>query len=196
MPSVPDLSLELISTATAREGEIVHRLLFEGAPDDVPVAALFEDGEGLTAERLEALGIEVDDAFDEALEELADRDAGWVERMIPVKGGGELKVAARTGDEARAAELLLPAELEAAAELLGAKALAVALPSTALLLVTDADQKWQLVAAFSAAARMQHAAAGEGALWPGVLKVENGRVAGVIEVRTASLDAASKRSIP
>jgi hypothetical protein len=193
MASAPDVSVTLVTAEAAREDEIVHRPLFEGASDDVPVAALLEDGEPFTADRLDALGIEVDDAFAEALEELGDREADWVLQTIPIKGGAGLVIAVRAGEEALAVELLLPDKLEAAAALLGAKELAIAIPSSSSLLVTDAGQKWQLVAAFAAAARMQHAGAGDSALWPGVLRAEGGRITGVIDLRTASLDAASRR---
>ena len=189
----PDFSLTL-AAAPPREEPIARRPLFEGAPDDVPVVALLEDGELLTEDRLDALGIDADDAFAEALDDLEDRDAGWVEQIIPVKGGADLRIAVRAGDEAQAVEMLVPGVLEAAAELLGASELAIAIPTAASLLVTDARQKWQLVAAFSAAARMQCAAAGEAALWPGVLRAEDGRIRGVIDLRTASLDAASRRT--
>lgn len=193
MASAPDFSLVLGSAAVAREEGLVHRPLFPGAPDDVPVALLLEDEEPLDQERLDALGIEVDEAFAEAIEDLDDRDAGWVEQTIPVKGGGALRIAARSGDEGAAEDVLLASALDDAAELLSAKALAVALPAPGTLLVTDADQKWQLVAAFAAAARMHHAEAGEDGLYAGVLRVEGGRIVGLVELRTASLDAASKR---
>jgi hypothetical protein len=127
------------------------------------------------------------------VEDLDDRDAGWIEQTIPVKGGGALRIAARAGDEAAAEDALLPSALDDACELLSAKALAVAMPAPGTLLVTDADQKWQLVAAFAAAARVHHAEAGEDGLYAGVLRAEGGRIVGLIEVRTASLDAASKR---
>lgn len=193
MVSAPDFSLTLITAAAAREDEIVHRPLFEGASHDVPVAALLEDGEPLPADRLDALGIEVDEAFAEAFEELGAHEASWVEHTIPVKGGAALRIAVRVGGETPAVDLLLVDELKEAAALLGAKELAIAIPSSALLLVTDASQKWQLVAAFAAAARMYYAEAGDDALWPGVLRAENGRITGVIDLRTASLDVASKR---
>src|SRR4051812_46761456 len=101
MPSrSPDFSLVLGSAATAREEGLVHRPLFAGAGLDVPVAILLEDEEPLGAERLEALGVELDEAFAEAIEDLDDRDCGWIEQTIPVKGGGALKLAMRSGDEA------------------------------------------------------------------------------------------------
>lgn len=193
MASAPDFSLVLGSEAVARDEGLVHRPLFPGAPDDVPVAILLEDEEPIEEERLDALGIEADEAFAAAIEDLDDRDAGWVEQTIPVKGGGALRIAARSGDEAAAEDALLPSALDDAAELLSAKALAVAMPAPGTLLVTDADQKWQLVAAFAAAARMHHAEAGEDGLYAGVLRVESGRIVGLVELRTASLDAVSKR---
>jgi len=193
MASAPDFSLVLGSAAVAREEGLVHRPLFPGAPDDVPVALLLEDEEPIDEERLDALGIEADEAFAVAIEDLDDRDAGWIEQTIPVKGGGALRIAARSGDEAAAEDALLPSALDDAAELLSAKALAVAMPAPGTLLVTDADQKWQLVAAFAAAARMHHADAGEDGLYAGVLRAEGGRIVGLVELRTASLDAASKR---
>src|SRR4029079_9694312 len=133
---------------------LVHRPLFPGAPDEVPVALLLEDEEPIEGERLEARGVDADEAFAAAIEDLDDRDAGWIEQTIPVKGGGELRIAVRSGDEAAAGDAVLPSALEDAAELLGANALAVAMPAPGALLVTDAGQKWQLVAAFAAAARM------------------------------------------
>lgn len=189
----PDFSLVLGSAALARDEALLHRPLFPGAPDDVPVALLLEDEEPIGEDRLEALGIELDEAFDAAVEDLEDRDAGWIEQTIPVKGGGELRIAVRSGDEAGAEDALLPSALDDAAELLSAKALAVAMPAPGSLLVTDADQKWQLVAAFAAAARMYHAEAGEDGLYPGVLRAEGGRITGLVELRTASLDAASSK---
>jgi hypothetical protein len=192
MSSAPDFSLVLGASALVREEGLVHQPLFAGAPDDVPVAVLLEDEEAIDGERLSALGIEIDDAFASAIEDLEDRDAGWVEQSIPVKGGGTLRIAARSGDESGAEDALLPAALDDACELLGAKALAVAMPAPGTLLVTDADQKWQLVAAFAAAAKMHHAEAGEDGLYAGVLRAEGGRITGVIELKTASLDAASK----
>lgn len=191
--SAPDFSLVLGAAAIAASEGLVCRPLFPGAPDDVPVALLLEDEEPIDQERLDALGIEVDEAFAEAVEDLDDRDAGWVEQSIPVKGGGTLRLAARSGDEGGAEDALLPSALDDACELLGAKALAVAMPAPGTLLVTDADQKWQLVAAFAAAARMHHAEAGEDGLYAGVLRAEGGRITGLIELRTAGLDAASKR---
>lgn len=193
MASAPDFSLVLGAAALVREEGLVHQPLFPGAPDDVPVAVLLEDEEAIDEPRLEALGIELDDAFASAIEDLEDRDAGWVEQTIPVKGGGTLRIASRSGDEAAAEDALLPSALDDAAELLSAKALAVAMPAPGTLLVTDADQKWQLVAAFAAAARMHHAEAGEDGLYSGLLRAEGGRITGLIELRTASLDAASKR---
>ncbi len=193
MASAPDFSLVLGSVAVAREEGFVHRPLFPGAPDDVPVALLLEDEEPIDEERLDALGIEADEAFAAAVEDLDDRDAGWIEQTIPVKGGGALRIAARSGDEGAAEDALLPSALEDAAELLSAKALAVAMPAPGTLLVTDADQKWQLVAAFAAAARMYHTEAGEDGLYAGVLRAEGGRIVGIIERSTASLDAASRR---
>jgi hypothetical protein len=193
MSSAPDFSLVLGAAALVREEGLVHQPLFPGAPDDVPVAVLLENEEAIDGERLDALGIEADDAFSSAIEDLEDRDAGWVEQTIPVKGGGTLRIAARSGDEAAAEDALLPSALDDAAELLSAKALAVAMPAPGTLLVTDADQKWQLVAAFAAAARMHHADAGDDGLYAGVLRAEGGRITGLIELRTASLDAASKR---
>ena len=193
MASAPDFSLVLGSAAVARDEGLVHRPLFPGAPDDVPVAILLEDEEPIEEERLDALGIEADEAFAVAVEDLDDRDAGWVEQTIPVKGGGALRIAARSGDEGAAEDVLLPSALDDAAELLSAKALAVAMPAPGTLLVTDADQKWQLVAAFAAAARMHHAEAGEDGLYAGVLRASGGRIVGLVELRTASLDAASRR---
>jgi hypothetical protein len=193
MASDPDFSLVLGAAAIARAESLLHRPLFPGAPDDLPVALLLEDEEPIGVERLAALGIEMDEAFDIAVEDLEDRDAGWIERTIPVKGGGELRIAVRSGDEAGAEDALLPSALDDAAELLSAKALAVAMPAPGSLLVTDADQKWQLLAAFAAAARMYHEEEGEDGLYAGVLRAEGGRITGLIEVRTASLDAASKR---
>src|SRR5689334_4641736 len=100
MSSPPDFSLVLGAAALVREEGLVHQPLFPGAPDDVPVAVLLEDEEAIDDERLDALGIEIDDAFASAIEDLEDRDAGWVEQAIPVKGGGTLRIAARSGDEA------------------------------------------------------------------------------------------------
>ena len=180
MASAPDFSLVLGSAAVARDEGLVHRPLFPGAPDDVPVAILLEDEEPLDEERLDALGIEADEAFAAAIEDLDDRDAGWVEQTIPVKGGGTLRIAARSGDEGAAEDVLLPSALDDAAELLSAKALAVAMPAPGTLLVTDADQKWQLVAAFAAAARMHHAEAGEDGLYAGVLRASGGRIVGLV----------------
>ncbi len=193
MSSAPDFSLVLGASALVREEGLVHQPLFPGAPDDVPVAVLLEDEEAIDGERLDALGIEIDDAFASAIEDLEDRDAGWVEQSIAVKGGGTLRIAARSGDEAGAEDALLPDALNDAAELLSAKALAVAMPAPGMLLVTDADQKWQLVAAFATAAKMHFAEAGEDGLYAGVLRAEGGRLTGVIELSTASLDAAAKR---
>jgi hypothetical protein len=193
MESPLDFSLTLLRAEVAHEGDLAHRPLFDGAPADVPVIALLADGDPITTTELQALEVDIDDVFVEALETLEDRDAGWIEQSIPVKGGAVLRLAARAGEEAEAVELLRPDELEAAAELLGAKALAVAIPSSGSLLVTDADQKWQLVATFAAAARMRHDEAADEALWPGVLRVEDGKITGVIDLRTASLDAASRR---
>jgi hypothetical protein len=110
-----------------------------------------------------------------------------------VKGGAALTLAARIGDERDARELLVPGVLAAAAELLGATELAVGSPTRDVLLVTDAAQKWQLVAAFATAVRLQHAAAGDEALFAGLLRAVDGEVVGVIELTTASLDDAARR---
>jgi hypothetical protein len=185
----------LISAASAREQLLAHRLVFEGAPDDTPVFALLEDGEPVTEERLETLGVDADEAFEDALGELADAsDAGWREQTIPVKGGGILRILVRDGEGAASEELLLSAVLEEAAVALGAKAIALAVPARGALLVTDADQKWQLVAAFGTAVKMHHAQAGEDALWPGVFRAKSGAVVATIELTTVSLDAASRGS--
>jgi hypothetical protein len=193
MASAPDFSLVLGAAAIALTEGLVHRRLYPGAPDDVPVALLLEDEEPIDEERLDGLGVDADSAFAAAVDDLDDRDAGWIERTIPVKGGGELRIAVRSGDEAAAEDALLPSALDDAAELLDAGALAVAMPTPGALLVTDAGQKWQLVAAFAAAARMQHDEAGEDGLYAGVLRAERGRIVGQIEIGTASLDGASGR---
>ncbi len=193
MARSPDFSLVLGAAGKAREEGWIHRPLFASAPASVPVAILLEDEEPIDAERLESLSIDAEEAFDDAIVDLEDRDAGWVEQSTPVKGGLTLRFAHRGGDEAAAEDALLPAALDDAAELLGAQVLAVAMPTPGTLLVTDADQKWQLVAAFGAAARAQHAEAGEDGLFEGLLRAEGGRITGVLELRTASLDAAAKR---
>jgi len=190
----PALLPVLLTSDQARDDELAHRPLFEGAPEDAPVVGLAEDGEPLSVDRLDELGADIDEAVDDALEELtASGDAEWAEQDVPVKGGGTLKILVREGDGAESEDLLVPDVLLEAAESLDAKALAVAVPVRGVLLATDADQKWQLVAAFATAARMQHAAGEDDALWPGVLRVEDGHVTGVIALRTASLDAASRR---
>jgi hypothetical protein len=191
--SVP-LTPRLFAPTFAREHALVHRLLFENAPDDVPVFGLTEDGEPLTEERLETLGLDFDDAFDDAVTELGDAsDGGWEEQIIPVKGGGELRILVRQGEGASAEELLVSSVIEEAAEALEAKAIAIAVPTRGTLLATDADQKWQLVAAFATAAKMQHAQGGEDALWPGILRGEDGAIVGTIQLSTVSLDAAARR---
>lgn len=189
-----DLLPLLLTPDEAREGALAHRPLFEGAPADAPVVGLSEDGEPLTEDRLEALGVELDEALEDAIEELIQQsDAGWIEQGVPVKGGGTLTILVRQGDGAAAEEILVEDVLEEAAAALGAEAIAVAVPVRGALLVADAGQKWQLVAAFATAARMQHGAGAEGALFPGVLRAEGGRITGVIDLRTASLDAAARR---
>jgi hypothetical protein len=194
MPRIP-LAVSLASLESAREQELLHRPLFPGAPPEVPVVVLVEDDEPVTEERLEALGVEPDDAFADATEARGhDADGGWAAQAVPVKGGAKLALLVREGDNADVEDVLVPQILQEAATQLGAAALAVALPARGVLLATDAGQKWQLVAAFATAARMQHEQAGDEALWPGLLRVEKGRVVGVIELSTVSLDAAAARA--
>jgi hypothetical protein len=184
----------LLPAEIARERQLAHRLLFEDAPETVPVFALLEEGEPVTEERMETLGLDPDEAFDDAVDELEEEsDAGWVEQLVPVKGGAVLRILARHGESAATEEILVAQVLEEAAVALDAKAIAIAVPARGTLLVTDADQKWQLVAAFGTAARMQHAQAGDDAIWPGVLRAEDGAVVATIELSTASLDAAARR---
>jgi len=194
MAGIP-LTVRLGALEACRADQLVHRPLFDGAPREVPVAFLLEDGEPVTEERLESFGLEPDEAFTDAFEARADADAGaWNAQAVPVKGGGTLTILVREGESADVEDLLVPAILEDAARQLGAASLAVALPARGVLLAVDGGQKWQLVAAFSTAVKMQHERAGESALWPGVLRVEGGSVTGLVELSTVSLDAAAKRS--
>ena len=167
MGRAPEVTLTFTTTAAACEAEQVFAP-FSRRRAALPVIGLLEDGEPFTADRLESLGGEAEELFEDAIDELDDRDSGWQTQAVPVKGGAVLTLAARIGDERDARELLVPGVLAAAAELLGATELAVAIPARDALLVTDAAQKWQLVAAFATAARLQHAAAGDDALYPGL----------------------------
>lgn len=187
----------LFTPEQARADDRACSPLFEGAPEGVPLVGLIDDGTPLSQSDVEALDTEFDEVLEEAIEDLAHQsDACWVEQDIPVKGGASLKILMRQGDGAESAEMLVPDTLLEAAEILGADALAVAVPVHGALLVTDAGQKWQLVAAFAAAARMQHAGGGESALYAGVIRAEAGILTGVIELRTASFDAQSTNSGP
>jgi len=184
----------LFTPEQARTDDCACSPLFDGAPEGAPLVGLVDDGTPLTQSDVEALDAEFDEVLEEAIEDLAHQsDACWVEQTVPVKGGASLKILMRQGDGADSTEILVPDTLLEAAEILGAEALAVAVPVRGALLVTDAGQKWQLVAAFATAARMQHAEGGESALYAGVLRAEAGILTGVIELRTASLDAATHR---
>ena len=194
MPRIP-LVAAFTSSGTAREQQLVHRPLYDGAPAELPVLVLTEEGEPVTEDRLDSLGIEADDAFTDAADARAEAaDASWTAQAIPVKGGGALPILVREGDTADVEDVIVPQVLEQAAGLLRTSSLAIALPARGILLATDASQKWQLVAAFATAARLQYERAGEDALWPGVLRVESGHVKGVIELSTVSLDAAAARA--
>ena len=187
-----DLLPALFTPEQARTGDLACSPLFEGAPEGTPLVGLIDDGTPLARADFEAIDTDLDEVLEEAIQDLADQsDAGWVEQTIPVKGGAKLRLLMRLGEGAASAEILVPDTLLEAAEILGAEALAVAVPVRGALLVTDAGQKWQMVAAFATAARMQHAAGGDTALYAGVLRAEAGLLTGVIDLRTASLDAAA-----
>jgi VCBS repeat-containing protein len=181
------LHMRLERSETLADEDVVTRSLFEGAPADLPVAVLVEDGELLTLDRLESLGLDVDEAFEQAIEERTS--VTWTARTIPVKGAGALTLL--VADEAE--DLLVPDALRAAAAQLGARTLALAIPARGSLLVMDGDAKWQWVAAFSTAARVQHAQAGDQALTAAVLHGVDGIVTGVITLTTASLDDAAAK---
>lgn len=191
----PTLTPLLMPAESARANDLLWQPLFSGAPEEAPVIVLIEDGEPITEERLDSLGLDKDEAFEEALEELGRErnDAAWQSRAVPVKGAGPLTILVREGGGATVEEVLVPAVMAKASEMLGGASVAVAMPARGALLATSADQKWQLVAAFGTAARMQHERAGEAALWAGLVRVEDGKPVGVIDLSTASLDAAANR---
>ena len=172
--------------------ELVHRPICDGV--DVPVIILIEDEEPVDAARFELLGLD-DDAFDDAIEAIEDlRDGDWRVDRVAVKGAEPLTVLTRTCDDGVVIEqLLVPAVMADAAQRLGVDALAVGIPTRGTLLATAADQKWQLVAAFATAVRVQHDRGGDQRLYPGVLRVDGGKPVAEIALGTASLDAAAAK---
>lgn len=189
----------LVSRELATANSLVFRPLFDFAPESAPVIVLVEDDEPVDEDRLQTLGVARDEAFDDAIESLrsdvegALGDEPWAHQSVPVKGGLVLDIAARAGGEATTEDVLVPAVMNAASELLGGGPIALAIPARGILLATLADQKWQLVAAFSAAARLHYEKAGEAAVSAGLLRVENGEPVTIIELTTASLDAAVQK---
>ncbi|GAC1537375.1 MAG: hypothetical protein NVS3B10_01670 [Polyangiales bacterium] len=190
----PRLEAYVVRLDQTRPDDLAHRPLFPGADDAVPVVILVEDGEPVTRERFETLALD-ERAFDDAIEDLEPtEDAAWTVRQVAVKGAEPLTILLREHEEGVAVEeLLVPAVMDDAAQRLGVGAIAVGVPRRGAILATAADQKWQLVAAFATAVKLQYGGAGDQALFAGVLRVEGGRPVSVIELSTTSLEAAATK---
>ncbi len=157
--------------------EVVWRpLVDDQGPLDLPVIVCGIDGESTFGMiRREAMSKSVDDAFDEALFNLADEEVQCEE--IEIAG---LTVIMVSGNFYAAEKLLDREFMQSLHEALDSELLAASTPARGCLLVTADYHDNASLARFSAVARARHEDGGGRAISPAVVLVERGRVAGYV----------------